>query len=682
MAPESSAPAPRIARILKWAVPLLLFVIPFAAFFPCLSNGFVDWDDNVYFWENPSLGRLGTAQFLWAVDSAMGRLATPPGGEAGTVFQPVSWWILEGQVAAFGVKAFPIHLVSLVFYSANAVLFYFLIVAFLRRCQPELCRQRPVLLAIAAGLAAAIHVLHPLRAEVVAWAAAQPYLPANFLMMLTVLAYLKAFETATPSRKLLGLAVVSYLLALLAKPLAVAIPPILLLLDFYPLRRVLDDAEKLVGRRLARVVIEKTVLAVPAVFAMLAAVHLRYGLVPLEQDGIAGRVMQIGHSVWFYLIKTVVPTGLSHCYFAPAQTPWRDFAYLGATIAVFAVSFLLLLWARKRPGLLVAWFSFLLLLAPTIGIYRTSEYVVADRYSYVPMQAAAVLLAAAILYLGHRLALLSPSRLVLAVGSPAAVLLCVWAVMSWQQSQVWVDSISLRTQGVRYGGAQSASLNTALGTLLLSDDRVEEGMTYLERATELDPDYVDGHKVLGIALMRKRRYEWAIPHLKQAVASRPGDAELQYLLGFALAKTNRIAEAEGPLAQAACLNPNDGETARMYGLVLFCLHRYAAAETALTNAARLSPDRVEIRDALGELLACEGKWIAAVQEYREAVRLQPDDQARRLKLARALIRAGTPDLAAGEIEMILRAQPNNAEAKRGLAEAVDQQKVHLPAVSH
>src|SRR5439155_999483 len=152
----------------------------------------------------------------------------PPGGEPGSGFQPVTWWILEGQVALFGLNPFVIHLVSLVFYSANAVVLYWLTLALLRRCQAGQDCQRSVVAAIAAALAVAIHSLHPLRTEVAVWAAAQPYLPCTLFMLLTVFTYLRAFEsTASPNKKLLGLTTLLFVLALLSKPLAVALPPIL-----------------------------------------------------------------------------------------------------------------------------------------------------------------------------------------------------------------------------------------------------------------------------------------------------------------------------------------------------------------------------------------------------------------------------------------------------------------------
>jgi hypothetical protein len=552
-------------RTWRWSLSLVLFLLPFFAFAPSLSNEFVNWDDNVTFWENACLGRMGSAQLGWAVDSLLGKAGPPPGGEAGalTSFQPLSWWLLDAQVALFGLNPFAVHLVSLLFHAANTVLLYWVVLALLRRARPDECARRPVL-ALCASLATALYALHPLRTEVVAWASAQPYLPCAFLVLLSVLTYVRAFTgVARPNRKMLGLCLVFFMLALLAKPLTVALPLIFLLIDYYPLRTLHDSAGNFQRRALGRAVLNKLPFLLVSGLATVMAVHLRTGLVPLEHDGLMGRLTQVGHSVAFYLEKTFAPTGLCYLYAAPSPTPWFGFTYFGATLGVALATVVFFLRARRNPGPAVCWLTFLLLLGPTIGIFRTNEYVVADRYSYFPMMAAVVPLAAALFHLGSA----RPGAMI-GLMLTGALVVGACGALSWQQARTWHDSFALRSHGLRHGAAPSASAQGTMGSMLLEDNRVDESVPYLRRALEILPDYAQARKLLGIALLRQRSYGDALPHLRRCIDVQPDDAQCCYLLGFALAHLGRLEEAETFLAESMRLEPENAETQRLRGLVM------------------------------------------------------------------------------------------------------------------
>ncbi len=525
------------------AIPLFLFFLPLAAFAPCLFNGFVNWDDNILFWENPCLGKMGSAQLGWAIDSVLGKPAAWPGGEAGesTSFQPLSWWLTDGQVTVFGLSPFAIHLVSLLFHAANAVLLYWVTLAIVRRARPAWEMQHPSVLAVSAGLAVALYAIHPLRVEVVAWAAAQPYLPCSFLVLLSVLGYVHAFGDTSANRKMLAMSSACFVLALLAKPLVVGLPLIFLLLDWYPLRRLQNDAGRLQPRALAVALLEKLPLLALSALSMTLSLHLRHALVPLEQDGIMGRLTQVGHSVWFYLEKTIAPFDLCFLYAAPTETPWLEAGYVGTTLVVLLTTIVLLLQARRRPGWLVGWLSFLILLGPLIGLFRTSEFVVADRYSYVPLQAIVILLAAGFYGLGQRL--LSVPRRILRVGVLAGALLLSLCGVSWQQSGTWHDTFTLFNQGARHGAAASPRTNGVLGSELLASNRLEESAVHFGRAVELDPNFAQAHKLLGVVRIRQKNYAEAVPHLRRYLPLKPDDAEAYYLLGFALAHLGRLEDA-------------------------------------------------------------------------------------------------------------------------------------------
>jgi tetratricopeptide (TPR) repeat protein len=308
---------------------------------------------------------------------------------------------------------------------------------------------------------------------------------------------------------------------------------------------------------------------------------------------------------------------LCFLYTAPTPTPWSEIGYWGSTLVVLLLTIFLVLRPRRHPGWLVGWLSFLILLGPLIGIFRTSEYVVADRYSYVPLQAAVILLAAGLFHLGERL--LRCSRWHLLAGTLAAALaigLC--GVGSWRQSQTWHDSVTLRLHGSHYGAASSARANGALGSVLLANNRVEESVFYFEHAIELDPDLALFRKCLGVVRIRQKNPALAVPQLRQYLSMQPDDPEAHYLLGFALAHLGRLGDAQGCLADAARRKPDDPETQRMLGLVLWQLRRLPEAEAALRQSLRYRPDDTQTMSHLGSVLVQRGARQEGEQWRRKA----------------------------------------------------------------
>ena len=152
------------------------------AFIPVLDNGFVDWDDDQNFLDNPYFRGLGVAQVKWAWTTFwLG------------VYQPLAWLLFEAQYVFWQLDPRGYHLTSLLLHVANAVVLYVLTVALLVRCRTDSCLESPWTCSVGAGLATALFAVHPLRVEAVAWASCQPYLPCVLFSMLAVLAYLRAF---------------------------------------------------------------------------------------------------------------------------------------------------------------------------------------------------------------------------------------------------------------------------------------------------------------------------------------------------------------------------------------------------------------------------------------------------------------------------------------------------------
>ncbi len=382
----SWGPAPaRDWRAWLVAVPLAIVVV--VAFIPILNNGFVDWDDGLNFFNNPYYRGLGVAQWKWAWSTFwLG------------VYQPLAWLLFEAEYAIWGLDPRGYHLVSLLWHVANAVVLYGLTVTLLVRGRADGCLGSPWTCSLAAGLATALFMVHPLRVEVVAWASCQPYLPCALFAMLAVFAYLKASGPESSPRWgwLVGSLALS-VAAMMSKAPAVSLPAVLLILDVYPLRRLGGGPGRWFGPSVRKVWWEKVPFVLLSLVFMALAIAAKrefHSVISIEQHGLSPRIAQACYGTWFYIVKTVVPTDLMAVYPVPRRIDWFAPPFLASILGTVAVSVGLFLMRRRWPGLLAAWLSYLVILAPSSGLIRMSDQLAADRYSYLSMIGGVILAAA------------------------------------------------------------------------------------------------------------------------------------------------------------------------------------------------------------------------------------------------------------------------------------------------
>jgi protein O-mannosyl-transferase len=479
-----------------WLVAILLVLLVVAAFLPILGNDFIDWDDEANFLRNPDYRGLGAEQVKWAWSTFL----------LG-VYQPLAWLLLEAQFVACGLDARGYHLISLLLHAANAAVLYVLTMALLVRCRPDPFLQSPWACALGAGLATALFAVHPLRVEPVAWASCQPYLPCALFFMLAILAYLRAVGTGPSTRRgwLAGSLVLSAA-ALLSKAAAVSLPAVLLILDVYPLRRLGGGPGRWLGPSARRVWLEKVpFIAVSLAFmaiAVAAKAHAR-SVTPLEHDGVLARIAQACYGTWFYIVKTVIPRDITAFYPLPGRIDWSAPPFLLSILATLAVSAGLFLLRRRRPGLLAAWLSYLVILAPSSGLVRIGNHLAADRYSYLALLGGVVPVATG---LGLAWASFRRARAVaiVAVGLVAVLGL---TLLTRDQCRIWRTSESLWTHALDHGGP-SGTAHYGLGSVRFRQLRFGEAAAHYAEATRLNPDYVPAYndRAMILATCPEARY--------------------------------------------------------------------------------------------------------------------------------------------------------------------------------
>ncbi len=660
-------------RWLAVSVPVGIFLVTVTAFFPALQNGFVNWDDDKNLLENPHYRGLGWTQLYWMFTTFdLGH------------YQPLSWTSFGLDYLLWGMKPFGYHLTSLILHGANAVLVYLLsrrLLSFSFRLPVD---ERT--LQLSAGFAALLFALHPLRVESVAWATERRDVLSGFFYLLTVLCYLRAATAPGISRwRWMAGSLIAFSLSLLSKAAGMTLPVVLLVLDFYPLRRLGGGPGKWFGRAARRVWWGKAPFLILAmVFALVAllAQHDAGALTSLERYSLLSRFVQAFFGFVFYLWKTLWPLGLSPLYEAPASLDPFAARYLGATLVVLAVSAALLALRRSWPAGLAVWIAYLVTLAPVSGIAQSGVQLVADRYSYLSCLGLAALAGGGLLWAVR----LSRQARLIALGL-AGLALAGLAVLTWRQAQVWHDTETLWRYVLTFDPGSSVAHNN-MGTTLFKRGKLEEAVHHYRAALQINPTYAVAHHNLGNALADRGELDEAIRQYREALEFDPKLAQAHYSLGDVLATQGNLAQAIEQFRMALQLDPaladayyklgnafavkGDADQAiQNYRSALDHEPTHALAHFNLGNALvrrgrldesmahfeaalKLQPNLVDAYHNLGRLAAAQGQLDRAVQLFREALRINPAFAEAHQSLAMALAEQGKRDEAAKHYEDALR----------------------------
>ncbi|MBC8427088.1 MAG: tetratricopeptide repeat protein [Deltaproteobacteria bacterium] len=646
---------------------LFLVVITLTAYWSVQDYDFVNFDDGVYVTENPHIQEgLTLKSVIWAFSFSE---------KEDTYWHPVTWLSHALDCQLYGLQSGKHHLTNLMFHIANSLLlfmvFKWMTGAFWR-----------------SAFVATIFAIHPINVDSVAWVAERKNVVSTFFWMLTMLSYV--YYTKKPALYRYLLTFLLYVLGLLTKPTLVTLPFVLLLLDYWPLKRFFygqlsrngnGGRTKTVisgfkGFRPFHLIVEKTPFFILSGLSIaLSSLSVQEkgslaSLVPMDlriSNALVSYVKYIGNMIW--------PQGLTVFYPYPRMVPaWET---IGALFFLVCVSVFAIRLIQRAPYFIIGWLWFLGTLVPVLGLVQVGLWpAMADRFAYVPLIGLFMVFAWGVPQLcqnwSYRKIWLSAS---------VACLLLVLITVTWKQVGYWENSITLFAHNLRFTSNNHIAHNN-LGIALDEQDRTEESIEHYLQALRINPDYDKAHNNLGFALDKQGSTEEAIEHYLQALRINPDYDKSHYGLGLALDRQGRTGEAVEHYLQALRINPDYDKAHNNLG---FALEKQGRTEEAIEHylqALRINPDYDKAHNNLGLALDKQGRTEEAVEHYLQALRIQPDFAEAHYNLGNALGKQGRTEEAIEHYFQVLRIKPDFAEAHNNLGNAMIKQGRTEEAIEH
>ena len=558
-----------------------------AIYWPARGFDFVYFDDPLYVVNNFHINQ-GWSWPSWQWCFQAGYAAN---------WHPVTWMSHMTDCQWFGVKPGGAHLVNLLLHSANSMLLFLL----LRRMTQAIWRS---------ALVAALFALHPVHVESVAWISERKDVLSAFFWILTIWAYVHYVNKRNAMRYLLTLLL--FMVALMAKPMVVTLPFVLLLLDGWPLRRVQRG-------RIGRLILEKTpffLLSAGSCVLTVLAQHRGGAISSFARVPMAERLANSAMDYLRYAEKLFWPVNLSIIY--PLVPSSLGAEMIVASVFIVGLTVGAILLVKKHPYCLVGWLWYLGALVPVIGLVQVGSQSMADRYTYLPSIGFFIL----ICWGGYDIA----SRLhvsTTAMGIAAVVVLTACACATERQLGYWKDSGELFRHALDVDPDNYLAHNY-YGAFLREQHQLPEAEAECAKAVEIAPAYAMGHVFLsGILLLEGKQAE-AAAEIRAALSYEPDLVMARINLGDILFSQGRYADAAAEYGKAVEYNPGEPKLHVSLGRMLRLQNKLDEAQGEFEQALNLNPASIDAHFELAETFALKHKPAEAVAEYRAALRLQPN----------------------------------------------------------
>ncbi|MDD5169362.1 MAG: tetratricopeptide repeat protein [Syntrophales bacterium] len=484
---------------------------------------FVFFDDHVYVIEKAQvLAGITSASLRWALTAT----------DAG-FWHPLTWISLMVDHEIWGLNPGGYHLTNVLLHLAAALLLF----AGLHRLTGALWKS---------GIVAALFALHPLHVESVAWIAERKDVLSGVLWMLSLLLYARYIER--PGWGRYGLVLLAFVLGLMAKPMTVTFPFIMILLDVWPCNRLSGGKWRRNWKFIMAEKIPFFLFSILTGMVTILAENQVGALKTFSEFSFFTRLTNAVVAYGFYLYKTVWPFGLSVYY--PHPGSWPFMVVILSFLVLGVITLFSLRRSKTEPYFLVGWLWYLISLLPVIGLVQIGSHAFADRYSYIPLIGVFI---AVVWGLGHRVEMKKAWRRPVAV--IGLMIIAFISITSLNQVKYWQNAETLFRRAVTVTEKNYLALNN-LGAALSRQGRHQEAVVCFEEALTIKPDYFDAFFNMGVALAGQGHYGEAIAAYRKLLARNPGFAEAHNNIAIAYIHMGNLHQALIHFREAIRIRPD------------------------------------------------------------------------------------------------------------------------------
>ena len=557
----------------------LIAAATFSIYRKVATYEFVGFDDDTYITENQHVQQGITLDNLfWAFGISK--------SDNRAYWHPLTWLSHMMDWQLFGNDAGMHHLGNVFFHVINTLLLF----GVFKLMTGALWQS---------AFVAALFAIHPFNVDSVAWIAERKNVLSTLFWMLTMLAYF--YYTRQPSIKRYLLVFTAMILGLIAKPMLVTLPCVLLLMDFWPLHRIQlykpENSHKLSVdiKQAIQLIIEKLPLLVVSFLAIgLSVITLNNNsqMVPRDTAPMMLRIQNSLVSYINYIIKIFWPDNLSVYYPFPESLPlWQVF---GALLIIALVTTVFLRLIKKAPFLIIGWLWFIGTLLPVIGIVQGGRWpAMADRWAYIPGIGLFIIIS-----WGCGAILKNQKNIRIKAALIAAIVLLPLIFVTNKQVSYWRNSITLFKHAISVS-PQDYLMVYNLGLALMEKGEIDEAISHYRASLALNPENDKAYNNLANALAKTNRPAEALKNYLKALEYNPHNIQAHLNLADMMSEKGLLEDATRHYLQVIAIQPDHALAHKNYGQVLFKQQKLVEAEKELKKAIALSPQDPEIYNMLG-----------------------------------------------------------------------------------
>ena len=604
---------------------LLLAIITLIVFSRVPGHEFVSWDDRDHVYENPYMNPVTSSSILhfwkkphdfaltytfWAIQAKFAKTATQD--SVGSTLNPHIF-----------------HIFNLIFHILS-VLIVFLILKILFKHN------------WAAFGGALFFAIHPVQVESVAWVTGLKDVLSGFLSLMAVWQYILYVKRSNKQLHYI-LSAVLFILAMTAKPTAVIVPVVILILDYWFFKRPLKKSIILL--------IGWVIISLPMIILAVSGqptVRMKY-IAPLW-----ARLFIVGDTIFFYLYKLVLPFSLGIDYGRSPELVIKHGWVFFTWLIPFGLVVLLWLNRKRKPWLLISAGIFITSILPVSGLVPflfQNFSTVADRYIYFAMLGPVF----ALTWFFSRNWRKKPIIII------SFLILILLGMRCWDQTRYWENSSILFKRGLDVNFNSSDS-HYNLGVVLVKQGKNKEAITCYSNAIRIKPDFVQVYNNMGLVLEKLKRYKEAISYYSNAIRLKPGFSKVYNNMGLVLYRQGKYEEAVACYLKAIRLNPAYTIALFNMGVALEKQGKYISAMTYYSEALQIKPGFYQASCNLGSVLERQGKIKEAITYYSNTLKINPEYELARNGLKSALKKQGRSKEYISNYFKSLKIEPEGAQA--------------------